>query len=158
MFLQGCEAVQLGRQDRAASTYETAGRHNPEDRNLLFTRCEQLISHFARTYCGVKFHSNSYNRSIDRFSRGSPWFFFQIGNLRGRQDAYVTATAHVLYTFVRTRRGRVLLFALQSLIVSACWQDLFALFSHYIWIFSVVWLKRCCLRYICCVHNDLNSN
>ena len=79
------------------------------------------------------------DRSIDRLCRGSPWFFFQIGNLCGRQDADVTATAHVLYTSVRTRRGRVLLFALQSLIVSACWQDLIALFNHYVWIFS------CCI-------------
>lgn len=158
MFLQGCETVQLGRQNRATSTYETTRRHKPEGRNSPFTRCEQLKSHFVRTCCGVRFHSNCYNRSIDQLSRGSPWFFFQIGNLCGRQDADVTATAHVLYTSVRTRRGRVLLFALQSLIVSACWQDLIALFSPYVWIFPVVQLKLGRLQYICCVHNDLNSN
>ena len=32
-------------------------------------------------------------------------FFFQIGNLCGRQDADVIAPAHVLYTSVRTRLG-----------------------------------------------------
>jgi hypothetical protein len=96
-------------------------------------------SQSVRTCCGVKVHSNCYNnRSIDRLSRGSPWFFFQIGNLCGHQDADVTATAHVLYTSVRTTCGRVLLFALQSLIVSACWQDLIALFNHHVWIFPVV--------------------